>query len=236
MAIIAYKDMHIPSIIEQMPMHRDWMDETFDRHAYQCFPVSMANRIGWSISFKEDIKFIWDGINSSQDGHVSIINGGEYVSTKRANRTVSFDTGIIFSPEYNISLLTMPPPNIFIDGIQCMTTITSTTALIGALPIAIMITRPNIEITIPAKTPIASVLPISLTEINNTELIIKSGYPDFMKDADWNKKIKDRSASSQEKNSKGEWTHFYRDAIDHNGEKMGEHEVKKILMKVTYEN
>jgi hypothetical protein len=130
----------------------------------------------------------------------------------------------------------MPPPNIFIDGIQCMTTIISTTALIGALPVAIMITRPNIEITIPAKTPIASVFPISLTDINNTELIVKSGYPDFMQQAEWNKKIQDRGAASQEKNSKGEWTHFYRDAVDHNGNKMGDHEVKKILMRVTYEN
>ena len=57
-----------------------------------------------------------------------------------------------------------------------------------------------------------------------------------MKQAEWNKKIQDRGAASQEKNSKGEWTHFYRDAVDHNGDKMGDHEVKKILMRVTYEN
>lgn len=236
MDIIAYKSPSSPSIIDQTSIHRDWMDETFDRHAYQCFPVSMANRLGWSISFNEDISFIWDGITSSQEGHVKILKGGDYVSTRRANNTISFDSGIIFSPEKNISLLTMPPPNIFIDGIQCISTIISTTAMIGPLPIAIMITRPNVEITIKSGTPVATVLPIELLKLNSLELRIKNGQPNFMKDPEWNRMVSKRSKVSQEKNSRGEWTHFYRDALDADGNKLGDHEVKKIFMRVINEN
>lgn len=236
MDIVAYKSPSSPSIIDQTSIHRDWMDETFDRHAYQCFPVSMANRLGWSISFNEDISFIWDGITSSQEGHVKILKGGDYVSTRRANNTISFDSGIIFSPEKNISLLTMPPPNIFIDGIQCISTIISTTAMIGPLPIAIMITRPNVEITIKSGTPVATVLPIELLKLNSLELRIKNGQPNFMKDPEWNRMVSKRSKVSQEKNSRGEWTHFYRDALDADGNKLGDHEVKKIFMRVINEN
>lgn len=236
MNIEVYKDPNSLVKIEQLPMQRDWMDLTFDRHAYQCFPVSLANRLGYAISFSTDISFIWDGINSSEDRHVRVLRGGNFVSSKRANRTISFETGLYFSPNKNISLLTMPPPNIFLDGLQCISTIISSTALVGSLPIALMITKSKEEITIPSGTIIASVLPVNLNEINNTKLTIKNKLPDFISDKEWNKRIKDRGDVSQELNSQGKWTHFYRNAIDHNGDPYGEHEAKKILMRVYHED
>lgn len=236
MELLAYKDINSHASIDQLPMQRSWMDDTFDRHAYQCFPVSMANRLGYGISFDVDISFIWDGIYSSEDKHIRILRGAEFVSTRRANGTVSFDTGIYFSPEKNISLLTMQPPNIFSDGYQCMSTVVSTTALIGSIPIAIMVNKPNQEITIKAGTIVASLLPISLSEINDTTLMVKKGSPDFMRNPKWNTLIRERGEVSQELNSKGEWTHFYRNAVDHKGEKYGEHEAKKIIMKVLNED
>jgi hypothetical protein len=117
-----------------------------------------------------------------------------------------------------------------------MSTVVSTTALIGSIPIAIMVNKPNQEITIKAGTIVASLLPVSLSEINNTTLIVKKGSPEFMKNTKWNTLIRERGDVSQELNSKGEWTHFYRNAVDHKGEKYGEHEAKKIIMKVLNEN
>lgn len=235
MEIEAYKNNQIPSLIQQMSVQRDWMDRTFDRHAYHCFPMSLANSLGWSISFNEDISFIWDGVESSESGHTKIIKGGSYVSSRRENATVSFDTGIIFSPEKNISLLTIPPSNVFIDGVQTITTLISTSALVGEFPVAMMITRPNTEILIPANTPVCTIIPISLKDMNEQSIKIKNGRPSFTNDLKWKKRMSGRSTISQELNSQGKWTHFYRDAVDHNGEKMGEHEVKKIVMGVYYE-
>jgi hypothetical protein len=31
--------------IEQLPATRDWMDQTGDKHAYQCFPLSLTNSL-----------------------------------------------------------------------------------------------------------------------------------------------------------------------------------------------
>jgi len=64
--------------LDQLPLQRDWMDTTFDRHAYQCFPVSLSNRLGWGISYPEDITFIWDGVNDSTDKHVKVLSGEVY--------------------------------------------------------------------------------------------------------------------------------------------------------------
>jgi hypothetical protein len=219
--------------VDQLPLHRDWMDETFDRHAYHCFPISLSNRLGWGISFPEDITFIWDGVTDSTPGHVKILSGEKYVHANRGNATISFYTDLTFvsEDEENLTLLTMPVPNRFVRGAQCITTLTSTSVLVGDLPIAWMITEPNLEITIPANTPVASVIPISLTEIQSYELDVVKGRPPY-EDSDWSQRMRDRGFVSQEMNSKGDWTHFYRDAVDHLGAPFGKHEAKKIIMKV----
>jgi hypothetical protein len=235
MKIVAYRINNNSSNIDQLPMKRDWMDFTFDRHAYQCFPMSLSNRLGWGISFSEDIVFIWDGVNDSTNGHVKIIKGQKYVHADRGNRTISFNTGIYFESKKNVSLLTMPVPNQFIDGAQCITTIVSTSVLETDFPIAWMITRPNVEITIPAGTPIAAVLPISLKDIESYEVIVKNKMPDQWRTMEWSERMQGRSQASMARNSVGDWTHFYRDAVDHTGAPAGEHEAKKIVLKVTHE-
>lgn len=217
--------------IDQLPMNRDWMEITGERHAYHCFPLSLANRLGWSVSFPEDITFMWDGGEDLRAERVKLINGHKYAHINRANHTISFDTGLKFISEENISLLTMPVPNQFIRGTQCLTTVVSTSVLPGSLPIAWMITEPNLEITIPANTPIAAVLPVSLTDIQKYELVVSN------KDlrSDFNGYMKARGDAAQERNARGDWSHFYRDAVDHLGNPFGKHEAKKIIMKVTEE-
>lgn len=223
--------------IDQLPLRRDWMDATFDRHAYQCFPVSLSNRLGWGVSFPEDISFIWNGVTDSTDRHITILSGHQYVRTNRGNGTVSFDTGLTFFSKDNksLSLLTMPVPNHFVRGAQCMTTILSPSALQGEHPIAWMVLEPDLEITIPADTPIASIIPISTTGIQEYELSVKSGNPPYMNN-EWSERMSRRSEASKQLMMAGKWTHFYRDAVDHNGDPMGEHESKKIVMKVTHED
>lgn len=231
---MVYKDTNSKCIIDQLPAQRDWMDRTFEKHAYHCFPMTLANRLGWGISFSEDVSFIWDGNDDSSDSHVKILSGeATGASPRRGNATISFETGLHISPNENISILTMPPPNIFIDGVQCITTLISSSALLGPLPIALMINKKNEVITIPAKTPIASIIPISLKYINSMELIISENS--VPRENGWEERVSKRGAESMKLNSSGEWTNFYRDAVDADGEKMGEHEVKKILMKVNYE-
>jgi hypothetical protein len=230
--ITVYKLSDNSANIDQLRMKRDWMDLTFDKHAYQCFPISLANRIGWEISFPEDISFIWDGVNDPTPEHVNIIKGSKYVHPDRGNRTISFNTKLYFESKSNLSLLTMPVPNQFIDGAQCMTTIVSTSVLQNEFPIAWMITRPNVEITIPANTPIASIVPISIKDIEKHQITIKPGMPEKWKTDSWRNLMRDRSEVSQARNGVADWTHFYRDAVDHLGNKFGEHESKKVILKV----
>jgi hypothetical protein len=235
MKVVVKKLYDFHANIEQLPLKRDWMEKTHERHAYHCFPLSLSNRLGWGISFPEDIVVRWDGgngVDPSQD-RIQIIKGNQFTNVYRANHTLSFETGLRFEGENgeNLTLLTMPVPNEFVRGAQCFTTLISTSALPGSLPIAWMITEPNLEITIPAGTPVATVFPISLTDLQDYELTIEKD-----KVVEFNESMKDRGEAAQAKNSVGDWSHFYRDAIDHLGKPFGKHEAKKIIMKINKEN
>lgn len=214
--------------LDTMPIKRPWMDETYDAHAYHCFPVTLANGLGWSISFPEEIRFIWDGISDSTPDHVKIISGDKYIHTGRANGTISFNTGLMFRTPEDVSLVTMPVPNYFHSGFQPFTTLISTSFFKGELPAAARILKANEEIVIEANTPVLSVLPISLGALQNSEITfhplsdLKSS--DFAS-AEYSNKV-------YELNRQGQWSDYYRNATDHLGNSIGSHEVKSIKLRV----
>lgn len=218
--------------VEPLSAKRKWMDDTFDAHAYKCFPVSLTNQLGWGISFPEDISFIWDGISDSSPDHVKILSGEKYAYSGRANATISFNSGLVFRTNKDVSLLSMPAPNFFIDGAVPFTTIISSSFFTGELPIAWMITKPNEVITIKAGTPVISVLPIDLESLNNSEMVLKplSSFPppvynDISDPSNYSEIIKALNQS-------GDWSNFYRDAVDQLKRKIGSHQVKAIRLKV----
>jgi hypothetical protein len=219
-------------ILEPLSAKRNWMDNTFESHAYKCFPVSLTNQLGWGISFPEDISFIWDGVTDSSPDHVKILSGEKYAYPGRANGTISFYSGIVFRTNENLSLLSMPVPNLFIDGAVPFTTLISTSFYTGELPIAWMITKPNEVITIKAGTPVISVMPIDLEALNNSEMVFQplSKFPQNIYND--NNAAVDYSEAIQALIKVGEWSNFYRDAVDHLKRKVGSHQVKAIRLKV----
>ncbi len=212
--------------ISQMPVKRDWMDQTYDKHAYNCFPVTLTNGLGWSLSFPEDISFVWDGISDSSPHHVKILSGNKYAFTTRSNATVSFNTNINFHTDKNTSLLVMPPSNYFTDGASCFTTLISSSFFSGQLPVVWRITESYKVITIKANQPVCTVIPLSLKELQNSEIefLPQEKMSDFYPKIDH---IKQMETSNKILNS-GKWTNFYRNATDWQGNKIGEHEVKSL--------
>jgi hypothetical protein len=214
--------------LSSLSAKRDWMDNTYDAHAYKCFPVSLTNQLGWGISFPEDISFIWDGISDSTPEHVKVLSGEKYAYAGRANGTISFNTGLMFKTDENLSLISMPVPNLFIDGATPFTTLISTSFFRGELPAAWMITKANEVITIKAGTPIIAIMTIDLNSINNSEITFKpiSSLPQPSFDPN------EYSNVIYELNRSATWSNFYRDAVDHLKRKIGSHQIKAIRLKV----
>jgi len=204
------------------------MEDTPDKHAYMCFPITVTNRLGWGISFPEDISFIWDGIDDTSPSHVTILKGEEYANPLRGSATVSFRTGLIFETDENTTMLTMPVPNQFIAGTQCFTTLISTSFYKPELPVAWKITEANKEIVIPAGTPIAAVLPISVGSLENDYVLEIDHTP---KDDSYWEELRKYGEAAQDKNGVGDWSKMYRNAINYDGTSMGSHESKAIKLK-----
>jgi len=53
-----------PLEIRQATVKRDWMDGTYNKHAYRCLPLTEANVSGWEIVLPHDVVFEWDGSTS----------------------------------------------------------------------------------------------------------------------------------------------------------------------------
>lgn len=214
--------------IEPMSIKRDWMDLTSQKHAYRCFPVTQANVVGWSLSCTEDIVFTWDGITDQTDQHVQILSPKSCYGG-RGQSSISFQTGLIFRTDSNVSLWTISPVNYFSDDFETMSNIISTSFYDNPLPLAIRARRANEETIIKSGTPIATIIPISLTELNNTSInIIEYSDPGNLR----NKANNDYGKAAQEVNSSGEWTDWYRDAVNEKNESLGSHEVKTLKLNV----
>ena len=71
-----------PPEIRQSSPRRDWMDETFRKHAYKCLPVTSANVHGWELLLQQDVVIQWDG-----QGRVPRCLSGEYITHHLDDKT-----------------------------------------------------------------------------------------------------------------------------------------------------
>jgi len=215
--------------IAPMSIKRDWMDATSEGHAYRCFPVTQANVVGYSLFCNEDINFFWDGINDQTPDHLEIIKAPEGSYGGRGQSSISFNTGLIFRTEQNVSMLTINPVNYFSNDFETMSNIVSTSFYDNPLPLAIKAKSPNKNVIINAGTPLATIIPISLSGLNNTSIEVVDYKDEDRKRIDANISYGD---ASQVINSSGKWTDWYRDAVNEKGETLGEHEVKVLKLSV----
>ena len=218
-----------PFDIAPMSIKRDWMDNTSEGHAYRCFPVTQSNVVGWSIFSNEDIEFVWDGINDQTQDHIEIIKAPEGSYGGRGQSSISFNTGLVFRTEQDVSLFTINPVNYFNNDFETMSNLISTSFYDNPLPLAIKAKSKNQKIVIKAGTPVATIIPISLSELNNTSIQINE-YIDENKER-MNANISYGEAA-QVINSSGKWTDWYRDAVNEKRESLGSHEVKALKLSV----
>lgn len=214
--------------IKQLIYKRDWMSP----ETYSCFPIVSANTFGYGLYFDEDISFIWNGDkNSSAKG----LKGSRYVWDQqgRPEGTASIETNLFFKSEKNISLLTSPVPNYFPEEYNVMSTILSTSFFTGQLSIGLKINSNyiNKEILIPSGQVFACIIPISISSFQNSNInVYNRPFPDL--------RIHDtmeyvNTLHEHRKENNGLNLSLYKKGLDHKKNKIGEHEVNRIIMNVT---
>jgi hypothetical protein len=215
--------------IAPMSIKRDWMDATSEGHAYRCFPVTQSNVIGWSLSCNQDIQFIWDGINDQTQDHIEIIKAPEGSYGGRGQSSISVNTGLIFRTTEDLSIFTINPVNYFSNDFETMSNVISTSFYDNPLPLAIKAKKADELVTIKANTPIATIIPISLSSLNNSSIQIFDYQDPEQKRMNSNISY---GEAAQVINSSGQWTDWYRDAVNEKSESVGSHEVKALRLSV----
>ena len=215
--------------IQPMSIKRDWMDVTSEGHAYRCFPVTQSNVIGWSLSCVEDIEFIWDGVNDQTPDRIEIFSpSGAY--SGRGQSSISLNTGLVFRTDKDVSIFTINPVNYFSNEFETMSSLMSTSFYDNPLPLAIKAKIANKRVVIKAGTPVATIIPISLSNLNGTNIEIVDYQDQDRKRLEANMSY---GTAAQVINSSGKWTDWYRDAVNEKEETQGSHEVKTLKLSVT---
>lgn len=102
---------------------REWMDETPDRFAYRCLPLSIANATGWELVLDAGFRAYWNGGNLIDDIRLEPLDGsdpaqmGRYAGSHFGSGILTFHTGYIMRTSPGWGMWARGAPNTLKDGI-----------------------------------------------------------------------------------------------------------------------
>lgn len=105
-----------PPEIKQSRIRRDWMDETYKNHAYNCLPLTSANVNGWEIVLPQDVVVEWSGYNEPPKVLEGEFFMGRPLVVPSIIGIISFTTGWAINTEDGYDLWVSGSPNYFVDG------------------------------------------------------------------------------------------------------------------------
>lgn len=218
------KEDLISANISPQPATRDWIRQPKDQMSgpIQCFPLMFANKFGFAVSFPEDIV-----VEKNKD-RLNILSGKQYFY-ERGSDVFGLNTNLSVITKEDISLLCIPSPNQFFHGLQAFTAFISTSWWTGELQIVIRVTDDG-KFTIPKNTPVVSIIPIDTRIFKNVELdlyTVPMGSRAVDKEVDYHRTTV-YSDACRERSSSERGISFYQRAVNHLGEKIGRHAVKKF--------
>jgi len=169
---------HINSVFESLKGNskRDW----FINHAYHCLPLVIGNQYGFIVKSLYDFEVIWDGGQDVHSVKVNILSPhDDYKKTynlQSINPHFGMGTFTVQMPYQlrtppGINLMTINPPNSFIDGIYHMTGVVETDNLRRDFTYNLRITRPNYVIKINKGNYIGCFIPYPRHFIDNYEIV-----------------------------------------------------------------
>lgn len=154
---------------------REW----FSKHAYLCLPLIMGNQHGFAMRSIFSATLLWNGGPAPGDTAVTVHNEEELrprgpiqtISSHFGLGIVTVQTAFALRTPPNVSLMTMQPPNIFIDGLQNMTAVVESDNLRRDFTFNLKVTRANHPIKIEVGDVLSAVLPYPRGFIDNFEMV-----------------------------------------------------------------
>jgi len=158
--ITAYEIMDNPPPIRTADRKREWMDDTEDRFAYRCLPLSIANQTGWEILSPAGFTARWNGKNGLPaikikfDDEESPLIGSHF-----GHGILTFTLGYLFRTTKAHNLWIKGPTNQFKDGISALEGLIETDWTPFTFTMNWQFTRKRHKIRFEKDEPICTILP-----------------------------------------------------------------------------
>lgn len=145
--------------IEPGSRDRGWMDDTHNKYAYRCLPLTIANQHGWCVYLNGPMSFVWNGGNDPSD--IKIINDTVHAGTSIFGYGVfTFHVMHLITLPDNYNLFISGAPNFIKPGIQPLTGVFEADWAPYTFTMNWKITEPNRIITFNNLDPICFFFPV----------------------------------------------------------------------------
>jgi hypothetical protein len=154
---------------------RDW----FSKHAYLCLPLVIGNQYGFAVKSLFHATFLWNGGPKPADTTITVHNteeadafgGLQLLASQFGLGIVTVQTAFALRTPPEVNLMTLQPPNAFIDGLQNLTGVVEADNLRRDFTFNLKITRSDHPIEIKVGDLLAAVLPIPRGFVEKFEMV-----------------------------------------------------------------
>lgn len=213
------KTYQTPPEIRQSRIKREWMDNTYNKHAYQCLPMTYANVYGWELVLPHDVVAMWEGGNTVP----KILEGADYGGRQLAYGgiigMVSFSTGWVFGTEPGYETMIGGSPNYFVDGAEPLSAIIPSSWWPDEFQMNWKINKINEPVKFEAGMPFMFFTMFDSTVLENTEFEVTNLWDDQELSAS-RQKYGDMKMKNNKENP-WTWTKGIRTGLDADGNRIG---------------
>ena len=162
-----------------LPLRGQHKRAWFSKHAYLCLPLVIGNQYGFAVKSLFHATFLWNGGPEPADTTITVHNteeadafgGLQLLASQFGLGIVTVQTAFALRTPPEVNLMTLQPPNAFIDGLQNLTGVVEADNLRRDFTFNLKITRPDHPIEIKVGDLLAAVLPIPRGFVEKLEMV-----------------------------------------------------------------
>jgi hypothetical protein len=178
--------------IRPAPAERAWMDETDNRHAYRCLPLTIANAHGWEILCPAGFSAIWNGGKGLDAVTVTPdVDAVPAALSHFGHGVLTFHVPCLFETEPGFDLMATGPINRIKDSIAPLTGLIETDWAPYTFTMNWRFTRPWSAVRFVKGEPFCHIMPVRRGEIEAVEPELRNiaDNPELkLKHEDWSAK------------------------------------------------
>ena len=216
------------------PKTRPWMDDTQQRFAYRCLPLTIANQSGWIIANPSSFSARWNGGPALDD--VTIVcdetPGDKRISSLFGHGAVTFNMPYLFRTPPEMNLWVKGPSNWPKDGAWPLEGIVETDWTAATFTMNWKLTRPGQLVRFERGEPICMVVPYPrnlLSELSPKRMPLAKNEELCREYENWSKErsgFQARVAEGDQEAKKRGWQKDYFQGRDPGKERFEEHQTK----------